>query len=168
MLPSSAGRWHTLPRAQAHRRSARWPSRPSGSMGRLHSPRAGLPSLSPDHGWPSDGFPSLQSPFQEVRDEPTFSTQCEYQGRGQHQLLRGQGRGVPQLGSILVSIETANSGCLLAACGVLGSWWKPEIVPSLPRGRGRLGSQGRTPLGSGNGGRWKKHLRGCQRLLPAG
>lgn len=57
MLPRSAGHWHALPWAQAHGRSARWPLHARlGLWGRLHSPRAGLPSLSPDHGWPSDGF----------------------------------------------------------------------------------------------------------------
>ena len=70
--------------------------------------------------------------------------------------------GCPQLGSILVSIETANSGCLLAACGVLGSWWgKPEIVPSLPRGRGQLGSQGGHPWVPGAVGRWKSTCEGA-------
>ena len=63
--------------------------------------------------------------------------------------------GCPQLESILVSMATANSGCLLAASWVPGVGGEPEIVPSLLRGKGQLGSQGGHPWVPGAASRWK-------------
>lgn len=159
--PTSAGGWHTLSRAQAHGRSARRPLRACpGLRGCLHSPRAGLPSLSPDRGWPSDTSSfSAVLPGKSGASLP-LQLSVSTRARAAPAILRGQGVGCPQLGSILVSMETANSGCLLAASWVLGGEARNCAFSS--EGQGTAGESGRTPLGPGGSRRVEKRAWPCK------
>lgn len=139
------------------------------------SPRAGLPSLSSDGDQPShtssfsavlSGKSGTSLPLQlSVSTVPLGPPRA-----GAASALLG-GRGVPPIG---VYLHFPGDSKLwvpphhLRRPGFSGG--KPEIVPSLPRGRGQLGSQGGTPGSQEQpaGGKAGLALRGCQLLPPAG